>query len=77
MNGTATLGTAAVGANGTATLTINPDSGTYTITAHYSGDAVNAPSVSNAVTVNISQATEFTIALNPTSVSIPTTQVSS
>jgi hypothetical protein len=74
MNGTATLGTAAVGANGTATLTLNPDSGTYSITAHYGGDAVNAPSVSNAVTVNISQATEFTIALNPTSVSIPTSK---
>ena len=74
MNGTASLGTAPVGANGTATLTLNPDSGTYNITAHYSGDAVNAPSVSNAVTVNVSEATEFTIALNPTSVSIPTTQ---
>lgn len=74
MNGTATLGTAAVGANGTATLTLNPDSGTYNITAHYGGDPVNAPSISNAVTVNVSQATEFTIALNPTSVSIPTTE---
>ncbi|MGA7524998.1 MAG: Ig-like domain repeat protein [Acidobacteriaceae bacterium] len=74
MNGTTSLGTAAVGANGTATLTINPSSGTYNITAHYSGDAINAPSVSNTVTVNISQATEFTIALNPTSVSIPSAQ---
>ncbi len=74
MNGSSTLGSAPVGTNGTATLTINPDSGTYNITAHYSGDAVNAPSVSNSVTVNVSQATEFTIALNPTSVSIPTTQ---
>jgi hypothetical protein len=74
MNGTASMGTASVGANGTATLTINPSSGTYDITAHYSGDAINAPSVSNALTVNVSQATEFTIALNPTSVSIPTSQ---
>ncbi|HEY1810423.1 MAG TPA: Ig-like domain repeat protein [Acidobacteriaceae bacterium] len=74
MNGTASIGTAAVGANGTATLTINPTSGTYTITAHYGGDAINAPSVSNVVTVNVSQATEFTIALNPTSVSIPSSQ---
>lgn len=74
MNGTATLGTATVGANGTATLSITPSGGTYTITAHYSGDAVNAPSVSNSVTVNVAQATEFSIALNPTSVSIPTTQ---
>jgi Bacterial Ig-like domain (group 3)/NHL repeat len=74
MNGTAALGTATVGANGTGTLTLNPNSGTYDITAHYSGDAINAPSISNAVTVNVSQATEFTIALNPTSVSIPTSK---
>lgn len=74
MNGTATLGSATVGTNGTATLTIHPSAGTYNITAHYSGDAVNAPSVSNAVAVTISQATEFTLQLNPTSLSIKTTQ---
>ncbi|MFZ0692394.1 MAG: Ig-like domain repeat protein [Acidobacteriaceae bacterium] len=74
MSGTTTLGSATVGVNGTATLTINPPAGSYSITAHYSGDALNAPSVSNAVTVTVSQATEFTIALNPTNLSIPTTQ---
>jgi hypothetical protein len=74
MNGTATLGSATVGSNGTATLTINPSQGSYSITAHYSGDAINAPSVSNPVSVTVAQATEFTIALNPTSLSIPTTQ---
>ena len=74
MNGTATLGSATVGTNGTATLTINPSQGSYSITAHYSGDALNAPSVSNAVSVTVAQATEFTIALNPTTLSIPTTQ---
>ena len=74
MNGTTTLGSATVGTNGTATLSINPAAGSYSITAHYSGDALNAPSVSNAVTVTVSQATEFTIALNPTTLSIPTTQ---
>lgn len=74
MNGTTTLGSAAVGANGTATLNINPAAGSYSITAHYSGDALNAPSVSNVVTVAVSQATEFTIELNPTTLSIPTGQ---
>jgi hypothetical protein len=74
MNGTTTLGTATVGANGTATLNINPAAGSYSITAHYSGDALNAPSVSNVVTVAVSQATEFTISLNPTTLSIPTSQ---
>ena len=74
MNGTATLGSAGVGTNGTATLTINPSQGSYSITAHYSGDSLNAPSVSNVVSVTVAQATEFTIALNPTSLSIPTSQ---
>ncbi len=74
MSGTTTLGSATVGANGSATLTINPAAGSYSIAAHYSGDALNAPSVSNIVTVTVSAATEFTIGLNPTSLSIPTTQ---
>lgn len=74
MSGTTSLGTATVGVNGTATLNINPAAGSYSITAHYSGDALNAPSVSNVVTVAVSQATEFTIELNPTTMSIPTGQ---
>jgi hypothetical protein len=74
MNGTTSLGTATIGANGAATFSLNPAAGSYSITAHYSGDALNAPSVSNAVTVNVSQATEFTIALNPTSMSLKTTK---
>ena len=74
MNGTTTLGTATVGANGAATFSLNPAAGSYSIAAHYSGDAVNAPSVSNVVTVTVSQATEFNISLNPTTLSIPTSQ---
>ncbi len=74
MSGTTTLGTATVGANGAATFSLSPPAGSYSIAAHYSGDALNAASVSNVVTVNVSQATEFTIALNPTSMSIPTTK---
>ena len=74
MNGSTTLGSATIGVNGTATLNLNPAAGSYSITAHYSGDALNAPSVSNVVTVTVSLATEFTIALNPTSLSIPTSQ---
>ena len=74
MSGTTALGTATVGANGAATFSLSPPAGSYSIAAHYSGDALNAPSVSNVVTVNVSQATEFTIALNPTSLSIPTTK---
>ena len=74
MNGTTALGTATVGANGAATFSLNPPAGSYSITANYSGDALHAPSISNAVTVHVSQATEFTIGLNPTSMSLKTTK---
>ena len=74
MSGTTSLGTATVGINGAATFSINLAAGSYSITAHYSGDALNAPSVSNVVTVAVSQATEFSIGLNPTSLSVQTSQ---
>lgn len=74
MNGTTSLGSATVGTNGTATLTVNPPQGTYSVTAHYSGDALNAPSVSNAVNITVAPATEFTMQLDPTSLSIPTSE---
>jgi len=74
LNGTKTLGTATVGAGGAATLTLTPVAGTYTVTASYSGDAYNAPSTSNPISITVSQATEFTLELTPTSVKIPTTK---
>jgi hypothetical protein len=75
MSGTTTLGTAAVGSNGSGTLSLNNmKPGAYSITAQYSGDSVNGPSSSNAVAVTVGQATEFTIQLNPTSLSIPTSK---
>ena len=74
MNGSANLGTTQVGSGGSGTLTLSLQPGSYSITAQYGGDAEQAPSTSNAVTVTVTQATEFTIELNPTSVTIPSSQ---
>ncbi len=74
MNGTTSLGSAPVSPAGTGSFTLNLQSGTYSITAQYSGDAVNAPSTSSAVSITVTQATEFTIQLSPNSVSIPTSK---
>jgi hypothetical protein len=74
MNGTTSLGSTTISPTGSGTFTLSLQSGTYSITAQYSGDAVNGPSTSSPVSVTVSQATEFTIQLNPTSVSIPTSK---
>ena len=56
MDGTTSLGTASL-TNGTATFTITSlAAGAHTITASYSGNTVDGASVSNTVTVQVSQA---------------------
>jgi hypothetical protein len=74
MNGGTTLGTASIGANSSATLNLTLAAGSYTITAQYSGDTNDSPSTSNAVTVTVGQAVDFSEQLAPTSLTIPTTQ---
>lgn len=72
-NGTTAIGAPqTVGANGSASLTIDLTAGSDTVTAKYSGDTDDAPSTSNSVTVTVSQATDFILTVSPTSVSIPT-----
>jgi len=70
-NGTTNIGTANIGTNGSASLSITLTAGSDTVTAKYSGDTDDAASTSNAVTISVGQVTDFSIALNPTSVSIP------
>lgn len=74
MSGGATIGTASIGANSSATLNVTLAAGSYTITAQYSGDTNNSPSTSNAVTVTVGQAVDFSVQLTPTSLTIPTTK---
>lgn len=72
LNGTATLGTVNVDANSSASLTIALISGTDTITAHYSGDTDDSASTSSAVTIKVAQASDFSVTLSPSSLTIPT-----
>jgi sugar lactone lactonase YvrE/predicted secreted protein len=73
-SGTKTLGSAALNASGIASLTLAPDLGTYNITATYQGDSVYAGSVSSAVIVNVVEQTNFTITLNPGTLSLQSKQ---
>lgn len=72
LNGSTTLGTENVGSDGSASISVTLTAGSDTITAQYSGDADDAASTSSAVTITVGQATDFSIQLNPTSLSIPT-----
>ena len=73
-NGADVIGTATVNGAGTATLTPSLSPGTYTIIAVYSGDALNASSTSAAVSITVTQATDFNLTLNPSSVTMQTKQ---
>jgi uncharacterized repeat protein (TIGR03803 family) len=68
--GTTTLGTVTLDANGNATLqTSFAATGEYNITASYTGNTTDAPSVSNSLTETV-VTPGITAAVNPTSLSI-------
>jgi large repetitive protein len=74
-SGSLTIGSAQIDATGVATLTIDlPAASTQTVTAAYSGDAVYAASTSLATAITGGPATQFTLAVAPPSVSVPTGQ---
>jgi hypothetical protein len=69
------IGTAAVDANGVATLTIlDESSSAENIVAQYSGDAVYAGSSSAATSVQAAAATQFTLSIDPAAVKLATTE---
>jgi hypothetical protein len=70
----AVLGTAAVDATGVATLTVNLLTSAPTMTANYSGDAVYAASVSASTSITVAPPTQFTLQLNPSSVTLQSQQ---
>jgi len=72
-SGTTVLGSSTVDAIGIATLNVILSSPTESIVATYSGDASYASSSSLATSISGGIATQFTIQVTPSSVSIPTT----
>ena len=67
-----TLGTSNIDTNGITTLNVSASAvSAGSISATYSGDASYAPSTSAQVTLPVSAATNFTLALNPSSLTIP------
>jgi hypothetical protein len=71
--GTTTLGSTTLDANATATLTPTLAAGTYTVIASYGGDALHAPSTSQAVSVE-QALSAFTLSVAPSTVDIETNQ---
>ena len=72
-SGTTALGTAPLDSSGVATLTPNLVTGTYSIVAVYSGDALHSPSTSQVVSI-FNPATGFNLTVTPASVTVATTQ---
>lgn len=72
-SGATVVGAAALDSSGVATLTPNLPSGTYSIVAVYSGDAIHAPSTSAAVSVS-STAIGFNLTVTPASVTVAASQ---
>ena len=70
----AVLGTAALDATGVATLTVNLLTSAPTMTANYSGDTVYAASVSAPTSITVAPPTQFTLQLNPSSVTLQSQQ---
>ena len=70
----AVLGTTALDATGVATLTVNLLTSTPTVTASYSGDAVYAASASTQTSIIVAPPTQFTLQLNPSSVTLQSLQ---
>jgi hypothetical protein len=68
LNGTVTIGTATLNAQGVASLPWAPTApGAYSITASYGGSAADSPSVSSPVVVTVSGSTATALTASPTS----------
>ena len=72
-SGTATVGSAAVDANGVATLTPNLPNGNYTIVAAYGGDTSHSPSTSSSISIT-GAASNFTLTATPATISVQSGQ---
>ena len=69
-----TLGSSPVGSTGAATLTINLQASTESITATYSGDSAYATSASASTGVSGGVATQFTLSISPATATVQSTQ---
>jgi hypothetical protein len=72
-NGSTTIGAATLNADGVASLTPDLGSGSYSIVATYSGDALHGPSTSVAIPID-GGGQWFSIGVNPASVTVVASQ---
>lgn len=72
-SGTNVIGTAALNADGVATLTPNLGAGNYTIVASYPGDALHSPSQSSPISIT-TVGSSYNLTVTPATVSVATSQ---
>jgi len=70
----AVLGTSSVDITGVATFTVNLLTNPPTVVASYSGDSVYATSTSSQTSITVGKPTQFTMQLNPSSVTLQSQQ---
>jgi len=68
------LGTSTLDSTGVATLTVNLLSSSPTVVATYSGDAIYATSTSPVTTITVAKPTQFTMQINPATLTLQTQQ---
>ena len=73
LNGSSVIGSSGLDSTGVATLVPNLPTGTYSIVAEYSGDAIHSPSTSQPATLSTAAST-FSMNLNPPSITLKTGQ---
>ena len=69
-SGATVFGTATVGTNGLATISVAPQQGVFNITATYSGDSLYATSASPTVLVTVGPPVEFALSMQPPSLTL-------
>jgi sugar lactone lactonase YvrE len=73
-SGSTVVGSGAVDASGVATMTVFVPSGSESIVASYSGDSAYAPSASLVTSITGSPATQFTLQIDPPTMTVQTKQ---
>ena len=69
-SGSTVFGSATIGSNGLATISVAPQQGVFNITGTYSGDALYATSASSTVLVTVGPPIEFALSMQPPSLTL-------
>lgn len=74
LNGSTVLGTGTLNSSGVATLVVSLSLGNYTLTSSYGGDGNSSASTSNSAAVSVVLGTDYSMTLNPSSLTMQSGQ---